>query len=218
MLLWLEIEYRRCMQTDLQDYINFASWAWEGDNSSPEGRQLSFTNQYGLLSEDARNNYETVREIFTPRIPFSNHDLDHEEMHHRAWINIVAETYSSDNCIAFSEKTFRALCYPVPWAVYCGRGAVAYLTSMGFDVMPDLVPHHYDTLFDASSPLSGDKTVEFVYQASQAAAAMRQQDLSQLRSRTQAAALHNQEILRGLRAQWPRDFATWWAQTLEHIA
>ena len=219
LLLWLELEQRRSMQSDqTQDYVNFNAWSWDSDNSSDQGRRNSVDRQYQLLEPQFRDIYRDTFERLLPQVPVQNHSLSHEQMHVSAWMNLVMETYSSDACVALSEKIFRAMCLPVPWAVYGGRHTVAYLRSMGFDVMPDIIQHRYDPAVELRTAAYGDKMVDWLYEATDAVQHMQGQDWSQLVDRTQQAAHHNQALLAEFRRQWPADFAQWWSRTIIEIA
>ena len=221
MLVMLEL-WNRCMymaltdglQLDDLDLINFNCWTWSSANDSAETFQQNFTAQWEQLEEHYRTLYAHVFEDLLPRMPFRNHTLSHEHSHVSAWLNVVMETYSSDANIALSEKMFRALCLPVPWTVYSGKHTVAYLRSLGFDVMPDLVPHNYDGMIENKTAAYGDKMVDFIFEGADAVSKYKQQEFESLRDRCQAAAQHNQQKLADMQRQWPQDFAAWWPQVV----
>jgi hypothetical protein len=129
-------------------------------------------------------------------------------------MNIVMETYSSDTTIALSEKIFRALCLPVPWIVYSGKHTVAYLHSLGFDVMQDVVEHKYDGMIENRTADHGDKMVVFLYEGVEAVERMQAEQPSQ---RAEQAARINQQRLQDMKAAWPADFAAWWPTVVERI-
>jgi hypothetical protein len=138
-------------------------------------------------------------------MPVRNYEIDHDEIFNRSFLNIVAETYSSDNNISLSEKIFRALVTPAPWTVSSGRYTVAYLTSLGFDTLSDLVDHnHYDRLIEVQ-----EKQRIFVWKSLEIIRAIKSKDLVVLQHRCQRAAVHNQTVLAEMAAQWPNDFAQW---------
>jgi hypothetical protein len=61
--------------------------------------------------------------------------------------SVVLETcFDRNQLITFSEKIFRCLKLPRPWVMYAMKNAVAYLRTLGFDVLDDLVNHDYDTV------------------------------------------------------------------------
>jgi hypothetical protein len=99
--------------------------------------------------------------------------------------------------------------------VYAGKYTVAYLKSLGFDVMDDIVDHRYDQL-DIESNDRG-KLVEFVWTGISAAEQLKRMPRDQLVNRCQQAAAHNQSLLLHMRRQWPVDFVAWWQTTLDKI-
>jgi hypothetical protein len=220
MLLFLEIEHRKRLmqlQTDV-DYINFNAWSWNGNNHDQQGQQHNFQTQFDLLEPQFRDIYREVFDQLCSQIPIRNHDLSHEQQHTRAWVNLVAETYSSDTCVAVSEKIFRALCLPVPWMVYGGKHTVAYLRSLGFDVVPEHVAHRYDPMVEAKTAAYGDKMVDFVYEAAEAVERLQNLDFDSIQLRYKSAAQHNQYLLARMRETWPRDFANWWNNTVNLLS
>jgi len=216
MLMFLEMRLRIQYRPDIDemDYANFNCWSWDGDNTSPAGLKENFDRQYQLIespySEAYQEPYQRVRDL----VPYRNHDLNQEQAHVSAWMNIVMETYSSDTTIALSEKTFRALCLPVPWMLYAGKHTVAYLNSLGFDVMLDVVSHRYDGMIENRTAAYGDKMVDFLFEATDTVERIQ---ADSPRSRAQQAAEHNQQRLIEMRQQWPQDFAKWWPTAVELI-
>ena len=141
MLMFLELALRsEYIGTDL-DYINFNCWRWGGDNQSLQGLRSNFELQYSELESQYHDVYNNVYSQVVEKMPYNNHNMTQEQVHVSAWLNIVMETYSADNTIALSEKTFRGLCLPVPWQLYSGRNTVAWLHSLGFDTLQDIVTH-----------------------------------------------------------------------------
>jgi hypothetical protein len=124
------------------------------------------------------------------------------------------ETYSSDTTVALSEKIFRALCLPVPWIVYSGKHTVAYLNSLGFDVMPDVVEHRYDSMIENKTAAYGDKMVDFLFEGVEAVERMQADRPWQ---RAEQAARINQQRLQDMKSAWPADFAAWWPGVLEKL-
>jgi hypothetical protein len=220
MLLMLEI-WHRCRltpQADQLDYINFNCWSWNGDNGSKAGLINNFTQQWHSLESQYQTLYQPCFDYLSQQMPWRNHSLDHEQQHVSAWINVVAETYSSDTTVALSEKIFRALCLPVPWIVYAGKHTVALLTSLGFDVLSDLVSHQYDSLIENRTAAYGDKLVDFVYAGAHTVDKIKQQQFDTIQQRCHRAATHNQTVLSNMRQQWPLDLAAWWPKVVQSIA
>jgi len=219
LLLMLEI-WHRCRlipQADQLDYINFNCWSWSGDNASDQGLAKNFEQQWQTLESQYQKLYQPCYDYLIQQMPWRNHSLNHEQQHVKAWINVVTETYSSDTTVALSEKMFRALCLPVPWIVYSGKNTVAYLASLGFDVLADVVSHQYDSLIENRTAAYGDKLVDFIYAGAEAVTRMQQQNFDALRSRCEQAAQHNQQLLATMRARWPSDLAAWLPGVIEQI-
>lgn len=146
-----------------------------------------------------------VLEYLCTMMPLKNYEKDFDEIHNHAWINIDVETYSSDNVSALSEKTFRCLTLPVPWAVYGGRYAVARLQAMGFDVMSDVVDHtRYDALLE-----SQNKVHLFVEALADAVAHCKKQNFEQLQQRCKVAAEHNCQLLGSMKQNLVKDLPQW---------
>lgn len=202
---------------DHRDYINFNCWSWQGQNTTPSALQQNFMDLWEQLDVSYHRVYQHVFDDLWSRMPWRNHDLSHELSHVRAWCNLVVETYSSDNNIALSEKTFRALCLPVPWMIYSGRHTVAYLHALGFDTLQDLFAHSYDSLIENNTAAYGDKMVVWGIEADETVAALKTRIFGDLQQRLDQAALHNQTLLHQFRQQWPQQFAQWWPAVLQHI-
>lgn len=219
LLLMLEIYHRARLNPQLAtlDHINFNCWSWAGDNSTAAGLQDNFQREWEILRNDYHLVYQQSFEELKGQMPLINHTLSHEQSHVASWVNVVVETYSSDNNIALSEKIFRAICLPVPWIVYSGKHTVAYLQSLGFDVLDDIIPHGYDSMIENKTAAYGDKMVDFIFEGVDAVSRMKTMNFANLTQRTCVAADHNQRRLSELRAQWPRDFAHWWPLVLEDL-
>jgi hypothetical protein len=216
MLMFLEMQLRSEYQpnADRMDYVNFNCWSWNGDNSATQGLQANFDQQFEQLEAQYQDVYRDTYQRVREHMPYRNHPLSQEQAHVSAWMNIVMETYSSDSTIALSEKIFRALCLPVPWAVYSGKHTVAYLHSLGFDVMSDVVQHRYDGMIENRTAAYGDKMVDFLFEATET---VEQMQANRPWMRAEQAARINQQRLQQMRQQWPVDFAQWWATTVELI-
>jgi hypothetical protein len=216
LLLFLELQLRSMDMPgeDKLDYVNFNCWSWDGDNNSDIGLLSNFEQQYNQLESQFREVYDNIYTRLLPKIPFRNHKLEHEDAHVRSYLNVVMETYSSDTTVALSEKTFRALCLPVPWMLYSGKHTVAYLTSLGFDVLFDVVEHKYDNMVENKTAAYGDKMVDFLFEGVESVARM-QTDRPWMRA--EQAARINQQLLLEMKAAWPADFAAWWPTVVEKI-
>lgn len=192
-------------------YVNFNC---QKDNSLPTLVD-NFDHFYRELSAQDSELWSSSYQTLRPRMPLKNYDLDHTEIFTRSWINVECETYSSDTSSAFSEKIFRLLTMPVPWMAYMGHYGVAYLESLGFDCVHDVINHnHYDRLKEVENKIG-----VFVWLALKTARELRDQDAARLlRDRFQQAATHNRALLRSFRQTWPRDFAQWQAQYLPLLA
>lgn len=216
LLLFLELQLRSMdiSDTNQLDYVNFNCWSWDGDNNSNAGLVDNFERQYNMLDEQFRQVYDDTYARLLPIMPMRNHQLEHEDAHVRAYLNVVMETYSSDTTVALSEKIFRALCLPVPWIVYSGKHTVAYLNSLGFDVLHDVVEHKYDNMIENKTAAYGDKMVDFWFEGVEAVNSMQ---LQQPCIRAEQAAKTNQQVLQNMKASWPADFASWWPSVVEKI-
>ena len=219
LLLMLEIYHRTRLHPQLStlDHINFNCWSWSGDNVTEAGLKDNFQREWDMLSDDYHTVYQQSFEELKDQMPLVNHTLSHEQSHVSSWINVIVETYSSDHNIALSEKIFRAMCLPVPWIVYAGKHTVAYLHSMGFDVLGDIIPHSYDSMIENRTAAYGDKMVDFIFEGTDAVTKMKKQTFQTLNERANQAAVHNQRVLAELRASWPTDFAHWWPGVLADL-
>ena len=222
LMLFLELTTRTLYPNsrifDLErDLVNFNCWHWGSKNDSPAAFRASFSKEFGHVPDVLQAVYRSAFEHMAPLMPYRNHEYSVEQSHVQAWLNMVIETYSSDTCIALSEKTFRALVTPVPFMVYAGRYTTARLTQMGFDLMPDLVKHRTDFNLEKQTGEFGDRMVDFVRDGHESVEAMKQLPFEQVQLRTQQAASHNQQQLAKMKQTWPADFAQWWAQVVERI-
>jgi len=166
------------------------------------------------LSTNDKANWDASYKLLAPLVPLKNYDCVHHEIYTRSFLNIECETYSSDNTVALSEKIFRLLTLPVPWTAYMGRYGVAYLESIGFDCMSDLVDHnHYDRLKNVENRIG-----IFVWKSiGDASKVPMTQDLDQLRERCVKAATHNRELLTLFKKNWMRDFDHWKQTHMHHL-
>ena len=165
---------------------------------------------------DAENKekYQKSYELLLEKMPLRNYDIEHDDIFFKSYVTMVVETYNSDNNISLSEKIFRALVTPAPWTVSSGRYTVAYLNSIGFDTVSDLIDHnHYDQLVEVQN-----KRRIFVWKSLQAIKNFRSQNLSTLQERYRRAAEHNQNLLADLARAWPSDFVVWQNQLKQTLA
>jgi hypothetical protein len=96
-----------------------------------------------------------------------------------------------------------------------GSYGVAYLESLGFDCMSDMIDHnHYDRL----------KTVEnrigiFVWKSiSDTSRVLMNGDQDQIRARCIKAATYNRELLKLYKKNWVTEFEQWKQTYLPHLA
>jgi hypothetical protein len=214
MLLEMQMRGEHQPNASVLDYVNFNCWSWDGDNTTKTGLQDNFDRQYKLLESQFHTVYHNTHQRIRDYMPYRNHDLSQEQDHESAWMNIVMETNRSDTNVALSEKIFRALCLPVPWMVYSGRHTVAYLHSLGFDVMPDVVEHRYDHMIENRTAAYGDKMVDFLFEGVDTVERM-QSDRPWIRA--EQAAQVNQLRLARMKQEWPTDFAAWWPTVVKLI-
>jgi hypothetical protein len=186
-------------------YINFNCVDRYNQQLSP---QEAFA-QYWPNVDPAGQKYLSTYERILPMMPFKNYEFDFDSIPYRVWINIVVETYASDTVVSVSEKIFRALVTPAPWTVYSGRYTVAYLESLGFDCMSDIIDHnHYDRLKEVE-----DKLKIFNWKSLEIVAKLKELGVELTRQRCLQASQHNQKLLASLKEQWPTD----WTQLLDTL-
>lgn len=172
---------------------------------SEDELQSNFREHYGHMAAEDQTKYRASFDLLANVMPYRNYDIDHEDIHLRSWCNFVIESYGSDTTVAFSEKIFRALVLPVPWTLYGGHHAVAYLESLGFDCMSDMINHnHYDRLKEIE-----DKTRIYIWFSLRWVREAQQMDQDRLRLRCQTAAEHNRALLSSYQTRWENDFQQW---------
>ena len=98
--------------------------------------------------------------------------------------------------------------------LYCGRHTVAYLNSLGFDVLHDVVEHKYDSMIENKTAAYGDKMVDFLFEGVDTVYKMQNQ---LPKNRANQASKTNQQRLATMKKAWPADFAKWWPQVVEQI-
>lgn len=204
--LMLELGWRVHLH---KGYVNFNCEMRHADGTGPIERSVStFNAMWEQFGTDLKKFYEGSYQILEPQMPIKNYTISHEEMHVSSYLNIIVETYHGDNNIALSEKIFRALVTPVPWTVFAGRYTVAYLESLGFDCLSDLINHnHYDRLKNVEN-----KVNIFIWQSLQAIKFFKTSNIDELKLRCWKAAKHNQALLQSWEEKWPEDCNQWIAQ------
>jgi hypothetical protein len=135
------------------------------------------------------------------KIPFRNYDITFDQAQKRGLLNMVVETYAFDEAVSFSEKTFRALVTPRPWALFGSRYLIGHLKNIGFDIMDDILDHRHDEL-----PLSQFKLKEYVRNSIHQAHYLKWEFVS---DRCHQAAQYNQNLLLAWKQQWPEEFSLW---------
>jgi hypothetical protein len=176
-------------------YVNF-NCAGDRDTNPKQ----NFSNHFIYATDQELLFFQQLIEL----MPLKNYAIDHDQTYVSSWLNVIVETYSSDNIISLSEKIFRCLVTPVPWIAYSGRYTIARLRCLGFDVLDDIIDHNYDHVVEAQH-----KTATFVNTANTTIDSLKQRDWSTLSTRCQAAATHNQQLLAEMKRTWTTDFEVW---------
>jgi len=191
-------------------YVNFNCNIGGKQVASESARRQAFLEQAQTHTDrpDKQGAFVNLAHL----VPIKNYTLEHDQVYTLGWLNIIIETYSSDNVISFSEKIFRCLVTPVPWVMYAGRYAIAKLRELGFDVMDDLVDHSYDRLLETQHKMSC-----FATSAKDTISSLKTQDWAQTKSRAQAAAYHNQQLLFDFSRIWNENQITWMQQLSRDI-
>lgn len=161
--------------------------------------------QYRRDFTDEDQKFIKTYDRILPLMPLKNYEFEFDSIPYRVWINLILETYSSDNVISLSEKIFRALVTPAPWTVYSGRYTVAYLESLGFDCMSDIIDHnHYDRLKEVENKLR-----IFNWKSLEIAKELKVLGVETVRQRCIRASQHNCQILDKMKHKWPAEFTRW---------
>lgn len=182
-------------------YINFNC---EDRDHPGQSAEWTFVNYWSAFGPDDHK-YQAAATRIVDQMPLKNYNMDFDLVPYRVWINIVVETYSSDATITLSEKIFRALVTPAPWTVYSGRYTVAYLESLGFDCMSDLIDHnHYDRLKEVENKLS-----IFNWKSLEIAKHLKEVGEDRVRYRCLQASLTNQRLLAEFERRREQDFEAW---------
>lgn len=179
-------------------YVNFNC----EDRLTHLAPQVAFEQCWISIPDEIKSKYHRAYSNILEFMPYKNYDLSFDRVPLKSWINIVVETYSSDNVITLSEKIFRALVTPAPWTVYSGRYTVAHLESLGFDCMSDIINHnHYDRLKEVENKIQifNWKSLEIVND-------LKQLGVETVRQRCVRASQHNQIMLQKYADQKDQDF------------
>jgi hypothetical protein len=196
-------------------YVNFnCQYEFHGDKFlGTDEIPAYFEQHWNYLSDEDKTNWNASYELIKPQMPLKNYTLQHEEIFSRSYLNIECETYSGDNSAAYSEKIFRLMTTPVPWTCYTGRYGIAYLESLGFDCMSDLIDHnHYDRLKEVEN-----KVGIFIWKSLQVSKEIRSADFATVSQRAQKAVVHNTQLLKSYQKTWDQDFAKWQANFLPYL-
>lgn len=174
---------------------------WDGHNN--ETAKANRDEIWAEIGEEEQIHYRGEWTRLEPKLPFNNRSsVSFDQAMQSVKVNMVMETYSPNDIISFSEKTFRALVLPVPWTLYAGRYAIQRLRHLGFDTLDDLVDHDlYDSLY----------TYEYKHRAFVKAGvdAIDNIDMDRSRDRLLTAATHNQKILADWKSVRRTDFQNW---------
>lgn len=197
--LMLDLAWRTSLESG---YVNF-NCSKRISKDVFEESATTFREQWDQVPLVEKEKFLKTYQRLESTMPFKNYNIEFDQAILKSWINIVVETYSSDNNISLSEKIFRSLVTPAPWTVYSGRYTVAYLESLGFDCMRDIIDHdHYDRLKEVE-----DKMRVFNWKSLEISKHLQAQGLEIVRQRCMQAAVHNQQLLQTMSQQWSSDFS-----------
>lgn len=202
-------------QVQQLDHVNFNARA-QGNEHTAEDAQHSFIRCWTQLKLH-NTEYAKWFDQTLPYIPVRNHTLTVEQAQVGAYLNLVIETYAGDATVAFSEKIFRALVTPAPWAVFSAKHAVKHLKTLGFDVLDDVVDHGYDNLTQGDTKYGHGKISKFIKLNIQNYHNIKNSDQPNLAVRCMKAATHNQQLLAQMQRQWPGDFAQWLPEAIAKL-
>lgn len=200
-----------------QDYTNFNVYVPVGANETLKDIQNNFLHVWQKVNVDQQNCYSQYFARLVSKVPICNHAYEHHQVHVKAWMNIVIESYAGDLSRTVSEKTFRALVTPVPWTLYACRYTVEMLKSMGFDVLDDIVDHSYNRVLQNTSADGIEKIKCFVAANVENQQRIASMDFDAVKSRCKKAAEHNQNLLANMQKQWPEDFANWLPDVIKQL-
>ena len=191
-----------------QDHVSSA------DEIHPHKLAQNFAGHWGYIDSELQQAYQSSYNTLAPLMPIRNYDIPFDQVYTKSLMNITVESYGSDASAAFSEKIFRVMSLPVPWSLYGGRYAVAYLESLGFDCLTDVMDHtHYDALKE-----NEDKVHLFIWKSLDTISKLKAQDQAHLRQRCAQAADANRALLAQYRRAWPGDFESWLSTLATRLA
>lgn len=207
--LYLMLDLARLTDLDF-GYVNFNC---RYRSSSALNDSAAFAHVWSELRCKDQAVFESSFQQLLPKMPLRNYTIDFDSTTTRSWLNIVLETYGSDNVVSLSEKIFRSLVTPAPWCVYSGRNTVSYLESLGFDCMRDLIDHSsYDSLFEKDNKLGN-----FISTNLSIIGRLKAQGIDYVRLRCCQAAQTNQRLLQKYSTTWLQDFNAWWHTVSKEI-
>lgn len=207
------IDYRRfklmldlAWRTQISNgYVNFNCLKRIGGQGEVEQSAATFAEIWEQLPIQEQEKFQQVYNSLKPQMPLKNYSIDFDRVGTKSYLNIVVESYSSDNNISLSEKIFRALVTPAPWTVYSGRYTVAYLESIGFDCLADIVDHnHYDRLKEVE-----DKIRIFNWKSLEIVKHLKSIEFKTLKKRCLIAAENNRLLLQNMSTSLESDFTKW---------
>lgn len=163
--------------------------------ASVEQRRGNFKNlhaQAGAIQE-----YKPIFEMLQSLVPILT-DYNPESAAMDSLWTIVPETYCTEYAVSLSEKIFRALQTPRPWAIQCSTKSVQALRKAGFDTLDDLVDHDYYDL-EPDPDIRQTKMLELVNTSTL-------EYNNDTLARFEQAALHNRTVLENFSREWPSYF------------
>ena len=173
----------------------------------------NFELHWEKLDSESRIMYKLTYNTLKSLMPLRNYIIEHDQIYVKSLLNIVMETYGSDNSVALSEKIFRCLLAPVPWTGYIGRYGIAYLESLGFDCLSDIIEHCYDNLKEAEN-----KQLNFVKASIDSIEHIKNKNFNTLTIRCQQAATHNYKLLLSFKRQFGTDINHWMVKLVDQLA
>lgn len=213
MKLFLELAKRVHLR---HGWVNFNGLSrFHGNQFDPTDLpQANFEAQWQSLGDEDREQWRASHRLLSMMMPVKNYDIAHHDIYHRGHNVIECETYAGDNSIAFSEKIFRLLTQPVPWNCYAGRYGMAWLRSMGFDIVDDVMDHaHFDGLKETEN-----KCRIFIWKSLSNIQLIKSQDQERITQRFQKACDHNRNLLSGMAQRWPQEFQSWCDHYLDQLS
>lgn len=199
------------------DHANFNCFDPDGNNQTVEDIKANFLKFWPGLSR-INPTYTALAQQLPNYLPIRTHQLTIEQAHVSVYLNLVVESYTNNSVIALSEKTFRALVTPAPWALFGSAGTVDWLIDLGFDVLSDIVDHGYNHTQQIGTFDDVKKIQTYVANSIKIYENLVGLDPQQLKSRCKQAAIHNQQLLASMQSRWPQDFADWLPGAVRKIA